>query len=150
MATTTAIAVPAMKSEIHGWYLFDWSNSAYATSILAAFLPNLFSTLYGPAYFTFCVSASVICQVGLRILLIDRNKYVQVILFIMVGGMADWGSLRKPLLVIFSTVGALMSCLFFTVNVPGVTFVVSPSLAGLPYSSQHLFCTQFSSYRMIL
>jgi MFS-type transporter involved in bile tolerance (Atg22 family) len=49
----------------------------------------------------------------------------KVFVFVLVGGMADWGNLRKKMLIFFSVFGSIVTCLFVVANIPGVTFPVS-------------------------
>lgn len=86
----------SLKEE-RAWYCFDWASAVYGTTILGAFIPTLFSTLYPASYYTSCIAGSVL---------------LQMIVFILIGGMADWGNFRKKLMMLFSTMSAI-GCFFF-------------------------------------
>jgi UMF1 family MFS transporter len=87
-------------SERLAWYVYDWSNSAFVTSALVMFAPIVYSNLFGPSFFSYYVSMSVIAQC---------------IVFIAVSAFADYGSGRKLFFIGFSLVGcvctALMACI---------------------------------------
>jgi hypothetical protein len=52
----------SLKEE-RAWYCFDWASAVYGTTILGAFIPTLFSTLYPASYYTSCIAGSVLLQV---------------------------------------------------------------------------------------
>lgn len=104
------------RREIFGWTMYDWANSAFSTTVVSVFLgpylsalaesvadANGFLYLFGipiqsDSLFPYCVSISV----GL-----------QVILLPILGALADYSHLRKRLLVLFSTMGAIATILLF-------------------------------------
>jgi len=106
------------RREIFGWAMYDWANSAFstivATSLLGPYLTRLADTAGGvsvpgaviqpAAFFPTCVSASVILQVFLLPLL---------------GMVADYSSLKKPLLISFAVAGSMTTLMLFFVK-PGL------------------------------
>ena len=58
-------------------------------------------------------------------------------LFILIGGMGDWGGLRKKLLIVFSMIGAVFSCLF--VSVSSSIIIVNPTLANMSACTHHFY-----------
>jgi UMF1 family MFS transporter len=101
---------------IRGWITYDWANSAYATTILAAVLP---------AYF----AAEVVGDAGVDLL--GRNWTGQdlwavavgfgpLIMFLatpILGAIADYSATKKRFLTVFATWGAVFtSLLFFTMS----------------------------------
>jgi len=84
------------------WALYDWANSAYATVILAGFFPLFFKQYWSD---TADVSTSTF-QLGLT------NSIASTIIVILapvLGAIADAGNLKKRLLLIFASLGILMS-----------------------------------------
>jgi UMF1 family MFS transporter len=95
------------KREITGWAMYDWANSAFATTVVTAFLGPFLAALIaarpegilpvGPfniepeAFYPFCVTFSVI---------------LQVIFLPLLGSLADFTNLKKRLLIFFATTGA--------------------------------------------
>jgi UMF1 family MFS transporter len=109
------------KREIFGWAMYDWANSAFSTTVGTVFLGPYVASLAGDAarlstdgmarlagipiapdsFFPYCVSISVLLQV----------------LFLpILGAIADYSHLRKRLLQIFATLGALQTILLFLVT----------------------------------
>ena len=87
--------------ERFAWYMYDWSNSAFTTSALAMFAPILYSNLFGPSFFSYYVSMSVIGQC---------------LVFIAVSSFADYGSGRKFFFIGFSVAGCACTCLMGNIS----------------------------------
>ncbi len=120
--TSTAIPMVNDKREIFGWGMFDWAISAFSTTVITVFLgPYLTSITEAAAdssgmvymlgvpirfdsYFTYLISASVLLQVTFLPIL---------------GALADYSHLRKRLMQIFSTLGAVATILLFFIT-PGL------------------------------
>jgi UMF1 family MFS transporter len=109
------------KREIFGWAMYDWANSAFSTTVGTVFLGPYVASLAGDAakassdgmarlagipiapdsFFPYCVSISVLLQV----------------LFLpILGAIADYSHLRKRMLQVFATLGALQTMLLFLVT----------------------------------
>ncbi len=118
-ATTTTMVND--KREIFGWAMYDWANSAFSTTIGTVFLgpyvaslaaaagkayPDGLARLGGLAiapdsFFPYCISISVVGQV----------------LFLpIVGAIADYSHVRKAMMQLFATIGAVMTILMFAVS----------------------------------
>lgn len=108
--------------EISGWVMYDWAQSAFSTTVATVFLGPYLTNLAEQAaeatggllylgdvpvrpdsLFAFAVSASVLLQVSVLPVL---------------GALADYSNLRKRLLIIFSTLGALTTTAMFFIT-PG-------------------------------
>jgi UMF1 family MFS transporter len=106
-----------IKREITGWAMYDWANSAFATTVVTAFLGPFLAALiasrpegvlpFGPfniepeAFYPFCVTVSVIFQV---------------IFLPLLGSLADFTNLKKRLLILFATMGAVATIMLGFVN----------------------------------
>ena len=109
------------KREIFGWAMYDWANSAFSTTVGTVFLGPYVASLASAAgkaypdglarlggipiapdsFFPYCVSISVALQV----------------LFLPVlGAIADYSHLRKRMLQVFATLGAILTILLFLVT----------------------------------
>lgn len=90
------------KRDIFAWALYDWANSAFATTVMAAFFPIFFS-----AYWAYGAESSVTTFfLGLA------NSIASLTVAIMapvLGAIADNGSYKKKLLIFFAVMGAIMS-----------------------------------------
>lgn len=109
------------KKEIFGWGMYDWANSAFSTTIGTVFLGPYLASLAsevakrspdGMAYIgsipiapdsflPYCVSLSV----GLQVLFLP-----------ILGAIADYSHLRKQMMQVFATIGAIASILLFFIE----------------------------------
>ena len=108
--------------EIRGWMLYDWANSAFITTVITVLAGPYLTALaqaevsengvvlaLGPlvvtakSLFPYCISASVM---------------LQVLLLPMLGPVADFTDLKKPLMAGFCAVGVLATCLMFFIEGP--------------------------------
>lgn len=91
------------------WCLYDWANSAFATVVLAAVLPVYFAAIAPPggvplfgrlipatAFWSYTVAASML---------------LVAIVAPALGNLADRRGVRKPLLIVCATIGALATAL---------------------------------------
>jgi MFS transporter, UMF1 family len=109
------------RREIFGWAMYDWANSAFSTTVGTVFLGPYVASLAASAgklypdglarlgripiapdsFFPYCISISVALQV----------------LFLpILGAIADYSHLRKRMLQLFATLGAILSILLFLVT----------------------------------
>ena len=97
------------KKAIWGWALYDWANSAFATTVMAGFFPIFFKQ-----YWSYGADVNVsTAQLGFG------NSIASLIVAIMaplLGAIADKGSAKKKFLVFFAYVGVLMTAALFLVQ----------------------------------
>jgi UMF1 family MFS transporter len=132
-----AASVPMVndKREIFGWAMYDWANSAFSTTVGTVFLSPYVASLAAEAakaypdglarffgvpvapdsFLPYCISASV----GLQVLFLP-----------ILGAIADYSHLRKRMMQIFATFGALATIALFLVSgdlwwLGGVLFVIA-------------------------
>jgi UMF1 family MFS transporter len=95
------------KKVIWGWAMYDWANSAFATTVMAGFFPVFFKKFW--SYGT-DVNVST-AQLGFG------NSIASLVVALMapvLGAMADRGSAKKKFLLFFAYLGVLMTaCLFW-------------------------------------
>ena len=126
---------PNDRREIFGWMMYDWANSAFQTTVVTVLAGPYLTALaqsdvsengvvlsLGPlgavtakSLFPFCVSASVLLQVFLLPFL---------------GSIADFTTLKKPIMAGFCAVGVAATSLMFFVTgrlyvIGGVLFIVA-------------------------
>lgn len=105
----TAAAAPTRRA-VAGWVLYDWGNSAFATTVMAAMFPLFFHRYW-------CVGA----EPGLATLRLGSTSSIAsalvLVLAPMIGALADAGRLRKPLLVGFAALGITATAALFWVDV---------------------------------
>lgn len=91
-----------MKRSLISWAMYDWANSAYATTVMAGFFPLFFKEYYSAGADMTLSTA----QLGLANSL---ASLIVVLIAPLLGAIADVGSLRKRFLLLFSYLGILMS-----------------------------------------
>ena len=112
------------RKEKFGWCVYDWANSAFATTIMAAVLPVYFAGSIVPEQgvelsfigFSGCLSATSLWGYvsGLTAFLILITAPV-------LGGVADYGHRKKAFLMAFCYSGSFLTALFFFSG-PGSVF----------------------------
>ncbi len=137
------------KRETFGWAMYDWANSAFSTTVGTVFLGPYLASLAttaaaaspdGMAYlgglpiapdsfFPYCVSFSV----GMQVLFLP-----------ILGAIADYSHLRKQMMQLFATLGAVATILLFFVAgdlwwLGGLLFI----LANLSFGAAMVF---YNSY----
>jgi len=118
---------------VWGWALYDWANSAFATTVMAGFFPIFFKQYW--SYGT-DVNAST-AQLGLG------NSVSGLIIALtapFLGALADRGSAKKKLLILFAYLGVLMSAALFFIEKgqwAAAIFVYAMGLIG--FSGANIF-----------
>ncbi|MCF7807142.1 MAG: MFS transporter [Candidatus Marinimicrobia bacterium] len=97
------------KKQIWGWAMYDWANSAFATTVMAGFFPIFFKE-----YWSVGTDVNVsTAQLGVA------NSIASLIVALMapiLGAIADKGSAKKKFLIFFAYLGALMTAGLFLVQ----------------------------------
>jgi MFS transporter, UMF1 family len=89
----------ASKRAIWGWSLYDWANSAFATTVLAAFFPLFFRSVY-------CVGAPSVVVTSRLAWANSASVLVIVVLAPVLGALADASARRKWALVFGMLLGS--------------------------------------------
>src|SRR4030066_823548 len=109
------------RREIFGWAMYDWANSAFSTTVGTVFLGPYVASLAATSakafndgmarflgipvaadsFLPYCISFSV----GLQVLFLP-----------VLGAIADYSHLRKRMMQIFATLGALATVALFFVT----------------------------------
>ncbi len=89
------------KKEIVSWALYDWANSAFATTVMGAFFPIFFSQYWAAGD---SVRSTFFLGLGN-----STASLVIAIIAPVIGSIADKGSYRKRLLIAFAFLGAIMT-----------------------------------------
>ena len=118
---------------IFGWALYDWANSAFATTVMAGFFPLFFKNYWSAGADTALSTA----RLGLA------NSIAGILLALMaplLGAIADRGSARKRFLIFFAYLGAVMTvllCLVSLGNWPLAVLLYIISVIG--FSGSNIF-----------
>jgi UMF1 family MFS transporter len=144
------------KREIFGWSMYDWANSAFATSVVAVFAGPYLSGVAKAAadatgqiyllglpvrydsFFFYCVSASVFCQA---------------LVLPVLGAIADYSHARKKMMMLFTAIGGVTTGLLAFVTPGwhwlGAVFLILANLAfGASISLYNSFLPDIASPRM--
>jgi MFS transporter, UMF1 family len=109
------------RREIFGWLMYDWANSAFYTTVVGA--------LFGP-YLTELARAAVgdngtvlslgflgsVTAKSLSTLTIAVAVFSQVFMLPILGAVADYTNLKKPLMAVFCYIAVTATCLMFFVK----------------------------------
>ena len=97
------------RKSIWGWAIYDWANSAFATTVMAGFFPIFFKQ-----YWSYGSDVNVsTAQLGMG------NALASLIVAVMapiLGSIADQGSMRKKMLIAFAYLGVLMTAALFWIQ----------------------------------
>jgi len=97
------------RKAIFGWVMYDWANSAFATTVMAGFFPIFFKQFWS-------VGADATLSTA-RLGLANSLAGIAVALFAPVlGAMADKGSSKKKFLLFFAFMGVVMTLALYTVS----------------------------------
>jgi UMF1 family MFS transporter len=133
--TKAAEVIVNDKKEIFGWAMYDWANSAFSTTVGTVFLGPYVASLARAAaqaagtatvsffgipvapdsFLPYCISFSV----GLQVLFLP-----------ILGAVADYSHMRKRMMQLFATIGAISTILMFMVTgnlwwLGGLLFIVA-------------------------
>jgi len=123
---------------LRGWYLYDWANSAYVTSILTVFFGPFITELCGKI----ANENGFINIIGLQIYseslypyLVTVSVILQFVLLPAVGSYTDLKRKKSLLLFFFSTLGSILTLSFFfleeyDIEFLSITFVLSNFFFG--------------------
>ncbi len=90
------------KRTIYSWALYDWANSAYATTVMAGFFPIFFKSYYS-------TDIEVTLSTAHLGFANSISSFIIVLIAPLLGAMADSSSLKKRFLFLFAYLGILMS-----------------------------------------
>jgi len=97
------------KKAVWGWALYDWANSAFATTVMAGFFPIYFKKVW--SYGVDVNLSTALLGIG--------NSVASLLVALMapvLGAIADKGSVKKKFLIFFAYLGVLMTASLFMVQ----------------------------------
>ena len=97
------------RKSIWGWAMYDWANSAFATTVMAGFFPIFFKKYW--SFGTDVNQSTAMLGFG--------NSLASLIVALMapfLGAIADKGSLKKKFLILFAYIGVLMTAGLYLVE----------------------------------
>lgn len=114
------------KRSIFAWALYDWGNSAFATTVMAGFFPVFFSAYWA-------VGASSEQGTFYLGLANSIGSLIVAILAPFLGAIADWGSYKKRMLAFFALLGSVMTASLYILQMgswPLAVFFYSVAVVG--------------------
>ena len=118
---------------VWGWALYDWGNSAFATTVMAGFFPIFFKQFWSSGADVNISTA----QLGLA------NSVASLLVALMapiLGAIADRGSYKKRFMTLFAYLGVLMTaCLFLVEQGNWLMAVLVYTLGTIGFSGANVF-----------
>ena len=121
------------KKPIIAWALYDWANSAFATTVIAAFFPVFFKSYWS--------TGSDVTQSTFQLGLANSlSSLIVVLLAPFLGAIADQGGTRRKFLFAFAFLGVLATgCLYMVAEGAWEIAVVVYVLAAIGFSGGNAF-----------
>lgn len=117
--TSTAIAdEKEHKRAITAWTMYDWANSTFATTMMAAVLPIYYATLGAPGDSPAMMTSRWGFTTALAAL-------IAAVISPVLGAIADFRGSKKKFLAVFMVLGVVATALLFFPNQPGDWFIAS-------------------------
>jgi MFS transporter, UMF1 family len=142
MATETAVND---RKEIFGWAMYDWANSAFSTTVGTVFLGPYVASLARAV--ADAAGSDTVSFLGIPIApdsflpyCISFSVGLQVLFLPILGAISDYSNLRKTMMRLFATIGAIATIMLFFVTgdlwwLGGVLFM----LANLSFGAAIVF-----------
>ncbi|MCJ7696209.1 MAG: MFS transporter, partial [Anaerolineaceae bacterium] len=102
------------KRAIAAWTMYDWANSAFATTIMASILPNYFGM--------FIATEGSLTLWGYTVAI---GSLIAAVISPVLGAIADFKGSKKLFMGIFIAIGVISTALLFLVDQPGEVMLVS-------------------------
>lgn len=123
----------ATRKAVWGWAMYDWANSAFATTVMAGFFPVYFKQYW-----------SVGVDVNLSTARLGLGNAVAGLLVALaapiLGAVADRGSARKRFLALFAYLGVLMTAALYVVGQGQWVFALWVYIMGvIGFSGANIF-----------
>lgn len=108
--------IQSNKKERLGWYIYDWANSAFSTTVITVFIGPYLSSIAANAadpdgnIFFFGIK---IFSESLYPYLISLSVFLQLLLLPFIGAIADQYNIKKQLLGIFTGIGSIATIMLY-------------------------------------
>lgn len=109
------------KREIFGWAMYDWANSAFSTTVGTVFLGPYLASLAAEAAKDYPDGMARLAGIPIAPdsflpYAVSFSVGMQVLFLPILGAIADYSHLRKQMMQLFATIGAIATILFFFVT----------------------------------
>ncbi|HRJ74885.1 MAG TPA: MFS transporter, partial [Anaerolineales bacterium] len=145
MASESAEVLVNDKKEIFGWGMYDWANSAFSTTVGTVFLGPFVASLARNA--AEAAGTETVSFLGIPVApdsflpyCISFSVLMQVLFLPILGAIADYSHLRKAMMRLFATIGAVATILMFFVTgnlwwLGGVLYIIANLAFGATLAS---------------
>jgi len=103
--------------EIFGWIVYDWANSAFYTTVVAAlfgeYLTRLAQAAVGDNGIIFQFGPLLVTAKSLAPFTTGVSVFLQVFLLPILGAFGDYSTLKKRLMIVFCYLGVTATCLLY-------------------------------------
>jgi MFS family permease len=111
------------RHEIFGWAMYDWANSAFSTTVITVFLGPYLASLAASAAEPFAdgyarIGGLAIAPDSVLPYCVSISVFLQVFVLPILGAIADYSHIRKRMMQLFATIGAVATVLMFLVVSP--------------------------------
>jgi UMF1 family MFS transporter len=121
------------KKAIWGWALYDWANSAFATTVMAGFFPVVFK-------YYWCQGVDVNTSTARLGFANSAASLIVALIAPIVGAIADRGSARKRFLLVFAYWGVLSTaCLFVIAKGQWQLAMLAYAMGIVGFSGSNIF-----------
>ena len=108
------------RREIFGWTMYDWANSVFSTTVagvlIGPYVTSLAQNAVGDNGPVLQIgSATLITAKSLWPYTASASVFLQVFLLPVLGAVADYTNLKKRLLIVFTYIAVVATCLLFLV-----------------------------------
>lgn len=135
MASESVEVLVNDKKEIFGWGMYDWANSAFSTTVGTVFLGPFVASLARSA--AEAAGTETVSFLGIPVApdsflpyCISFSVFMQVLFLPILGAIADYSHVRKAMMRLFATIGAVATILMFFVTgnlwwLGGVLYIIA-------------------------
>lgn len=102
------------KREQFAWVMYDWANSAFATTVMGAILPNYFAA--------YIATEGALSIWGYTVAI---GSLIAALISPVLGAIADFRGSKKKFMVFFIAVGVISTALLYLVDQPGDQLLAS-------------------------
>lgn len=103
--------------EVFGWIVYDWANSGFYTTVVAAlfgdYLTRLAQAQLGDNGTILSIGPFLLTAKSLAPFTVGTSVFLQVFLLPVLGALGDYSILKKKLMLLFCYAGAAATCLLF-------------------------------------
>ena len=105
------------RQEVFGWIVYDWANSAFSTTVVAALLGDYLTRLaqasLGENGVIVTLGPLLLTAKSLAPFTVGISVFLQVFLLPFLGALGDYSTLKKRLMILFCYSGVAATCLLF-------------------------------------